>query len=161
MQRSHARLWELLEPVVSGMGYDLIEIEYQPSAKHGVLRLYIDLPGGIQLDDCTEVSRQVSAVLDVDDPIPGQYNLEVSSPGMDRPLRKAKDFTRFAGEIARIRMHAAIGGQRNFKGRITSADDETLQMECENGPVSLPMASIDKARLVPDYELNENGSKRK
>ena len=87
MQRNLTQLWDLLEPVVAGMGYELVEIEYNPSTRHGVLRLYIDHEDGIQLDDCTDVSNQVSALLDVEDPIPGHYNLEVSSPGLDRPLR--------------------------------------------------------------------------
>jgi ribosome maturation factor RimP len=152
MRRNLTQLWDLLEPVIAGLGYELVEIEYQPNPKHGVLRIFIDKAQGITLDDCKQVSDQVSALLDVEDPIPGQYNLEVSSPGLDRPLRTVEDYERFTGEIARIRLGMPIGGQRNFKGRLAGVEDDAIRLDCEGGQVTLPLASIDKARLVPNFD---------
>ena len=151
MQQNLTRLWQLLEPVVTGMGYELVEIEYNPSSRHGVLRLYIDHEDGIQLDDCTDVSNQVSALLDVEDPIPGHYNLEVSSPGLDRPLRRITDFERFTGEIVKLKTAIAIDGRRNYKGRLRGVDGDEVQIECDGQQFYLPLASIEKARLVPDF----------
>ena len=114
MRRNMNQMWDLLEPVVTGMGYELVEIEYNPSTRHGILRLYIDHEDGIQLDDCTDVSHQVSALLDVEDLVQGHYNLEVSSPGLDRPLTSIKDYQRFTGEMVKIKTAMAITGRRNF-----------------------------------------------
>jgi ribosome maturation factor RimP len=151
MRRNLTQLWDLLEPVVTGLGYELVEIEYQPNPKHGVLRIFIDQPDGIQLDDCQEVSNQVSALLDVEDPIPGHYNLEVSSPGLDRPLNKVEDFERFTGEMVKIKTGMAIDGQRNFKGLLRGIEGDDITIEFDGKRVSLPLASIEKARLVPDF----------
>jgi ribosome maturation factor RimP len=151
MQRNLTHLWDLLEPVVTGMGYELVEIEYNPSARHGLLRLYIDHADGIQLDDCTDVSNQVSALLDVEDPIPGHYSLEVSSPGLDRPLRGIEDYERFNGQIVKIRTGMAIDGRRNFKGRLRGIDGDAVNIECDGQQFLLPLASIEKARLVPEF----------
>ena len=155
MRSSRTQLVDLLEPVVTGLGYELVEVEFVPNPKHGVLRIYIDQPEGIGLDDCERVSQQVSALLDVEDPIPGHYDLEVSSPGLDRPLRSAADFTRFTGEIARIRLGMPIDGQRNFKGRLAGVDGDAVRLDCENGQFALPLASIEKARLVPDFDTKK------
>lgn len=152
MRHSLTHLWELFEPVVVDMGYELIEIEYHPNLNYGVLRLYIDKDSGILVEDCSAVSRQISAVLDVEDPVPGQYSLEVSSPGMDRPLRKLDDFQRFTGEVAKIKTSMPFEGQRNFKGIITGVEDDLVIIECENKEVRLPVTAIDKARLVPDFD---------
>ena len=151
MQRNLTQLWDLLEPVVAGLGYELVEIEYNPSIRHGVLRLYIDHEDGIQLDDCTDVSNQVSALLDVEDPIPVHYNLEVSSPVMDRPLRGIKDYERFTGEVVKIRTGMAIDGRRNFKGRLCGVEGDEINIECDGQRFYLPLASIEKARLVPEF----------
>lgn len=151
MRRNLTQLWDLLEPVVTGLGYELVEIEYQPNPKHGVLRIFIDQPDGIQLDDCQEVSNQVSALLDVEDPIPGHYNLEVSSPGLDRPLNKVEDFERFTGEMVKIKTGMAIDGQRNFKGLLRGIEGDDITIEFDGKQVTLPLASIEKARLVPDF----------
>jgi ribosome maturation factor RimP len=156
MRRNLTQLWDLLEPVIAGLGYELVEIEYQPNPKHGVLRVYIDQERGIALEDCKQVSDQVSALLDVEDPVPGHYNLEVSSPGLDRPLRTIEDFERFTGEIARIRLGMPISGQRNFKGRLAGVEDDAVRLDCEGGQVTLPLASIDKARLAPDFDIKND-----
>ena len=151
MRRNLTQLWDLLEPVVVGMGYDLVEIEYRPSPRHGLLRLYIDHEDCIQLEDCSDVSNQVSALLDVEDPIPGQYNLEVSSPGLDRPLRGLRDYERYTGEIVKIKTGMAIEGRRNFKGRLSGIDGDVINIECDGQQYALPLAAIERARLVPEF----------
>ena len=151
MHRNLAQLWDLLEPVVAGMGYELVEIEYNPSVRHGVLRLYIDHEDGIQLEDCTDVSHQVSALLDVEDPIPGHYNLEISSPGLDRPLRGIRDYERFTGQIVKIKTGMAIDGRRNFKGQLCGIEGDEIKIECDGQLFLLPLAAIEKARLVPEF----------
>lgn len=152
MRHSLTHLWELFEPVVVDMGYELIEIEYHPNPNYGVLRLYIDKEEGIQVEDCSDVSRQISAILDVEDPVPGKFSLEISSPGMDRPLRRLQDFERFTGEVAKIKTSMPFEGQRNFKGRIKGVEEDLIIIECENKEVRLPVTAIDKARLVPDFD---------
>lgn len=151
MRRDHTHLWELFEPVVSGMGYELIEIEHFPNPKHGVLRLYIDKEGGVDVEDCSAVSRQISALIDVEDPVSGQYNLEISSPGLDRPLRRIKDFQRFAGSLVKIKTVVPMDGQRNFKGRLLSADEDVLVIETDTEEITMPMSAVDKARVVPEF----------
>lgn len=151
MRRDQTHLWELFEPVVNGMGYDLIEIEHFPNPKHGVLRLYIDKEDGITIDDCSQVSRQISALIDVEDPVRGQFNLEVSSPGMDRPLRKLRDFQRFCGSKVKLKTTVPLEGQRNFSGRLLEADEEKLVIETETEEITLPMTAIEKARIVSEF----------
>ena len=149
-------MWELLEPVVNGMGFDLVEIEHFPNPKHGVLRLFIDKPAGsesegVVIEDCSAVSRQVSALLDVEDPIRGKFNLEVSSPGLDRPLRRLQDFQRFTGSLVKLKTVMPLEGQRNFKGRLLEASEDVLVIETDAEEISLPMNAIEKARIVPEY----------
>jgi len=151
MRRELTHLWELFEPVVNGMGYDLIEIEHFPNPKHGVLRLYIDKEEGITIDDCSDVSRQISALIDVEDPVRGQFNLEVSSPGMDRPLRRVKDFQRFTGSKVKLKTVMPLDGQRNFSGRLLEADEESLTIETDTEEITLPMSALEKARIVPEF----------
>lgn len=152
MRQSMTHLWDLFEPVVTGMGFELVEIEYQPHPKNGVLRLYIDKESGILIEDCSDVSQQISALIDVEDPISGHFNLEVSSPGLDRPIRKIEDFQRFSGEVVKIKTGMAFEGQRNFKGRLQGVNDNQVVIECEDKEVQLPVTAIAKARLVPDFD---------
>ncbi len=158
MRRDQTHLWELFEPVVNGMGFDLIEIEHFPNPKHGVLRLFIDKPVGAEgetvgvvIEDCSAVSRQISALIDVEDPINGKFNLEVSSPGLDRPLRRLQDFQRFTGAIVKLKTVMPMDGQRNFKGRLLTATEDSVIIETDEEEISLPMSAIDKARIVPEY----------
>ena len=151
MRRDQTHLWELFEPVVKGMGFDLIEIEHFPNPKHGVLRLYIDKEGGVNVDDCSTVSRQISALIDVEDPVSGQFNLEISSPGADRPLRRLVDFQRFTGSLVKLKTAIPLEGQRNFKGRLLEASEDTVVIETDDEEISLPMSAIDKARIVPEF----------
>ncbi|MBE9568055.1 MAG: ribosome maturation factor RimP [Proteobacteria bacterium] len=152
MRREQTHLWELFEPVVEGMGFELIEIEHFPNPKHGVLRLYIDKEGGVVIEDCSAVSRQISALIDVEDPVRGQFNLEVSSPGLDRPLRRVKDFQRFTGSKVKLKTAVPLDGQRNFNGRLLEANEDTVVIETDKEELSLPMNAIEKARIVPEYK---------
>ena len=156
MRKDQTHLWELFEPVVNGMGFDLIEIEHFPNPKHGVLRLFIDKPvgsdvEGVVIEDCSAVSRQISALIDVEDPIRGQFNLEVSSPGLDRPLRRLQDFQRFTGSLVKLKTVMPLQGQRNFKGRLLEANEDIVVIETDAEEISLPMNAIEKARIVPEY----------
>lgn len=144
------QLGELLGPVVANLGYELWEIEYAPRAGGGLLRLYIDSPDGISLDDCERVSRAVSAVLDEADPIPNEYTLEVSSPGLDRVLRTRAHFERFNGERVKVEMIALINGRKRFQGRLKQVGESEITLEMDGGEVSLPIEDIHRARLVPD-----------
>ena len=147
------RLTSVIEPVVNGLGYELVLLEYAPSRGTGTLRLFIDAPAGIQIEDCERVSREVAATLDVEDPIPSAYRLEVSSPGLDRPLVTADHFRRFAGERVRIEMAVPIGGQKRFRGILRGTDGQVVMLETETAQqVSLPLADIERARVIPDYE---------
>jgi len=140
----------LLEPAIERLGYELTDLELRFSGRQGVLRLFIDRPAGVGLDDCEKVSRAVSALLDVEDPIPGRYYLEVSSPGLDRKLTKPAHFQRFTGETLKVQTRFPIEGRRRFRGRLLSADDKNIVLEVDGTQHSLPLATIDSARLVPD-----------
>ncbi len=145
-------IWSLVEPIVEGMGYEVVDIEFKPHPTNGLLRIYIDKPEGILLEDCEVVSRQISSMLDVEDPIPGQFNLEISSPGMDRPLRKVDDFERFKGEVVKIKLTVpTLEGQRNFTGKLMGLKDQDVIIEMDGETHYLPLDSIDKARLVPQF----------
>lgn len=142
-------LRNLLEPSVEALGYELIDLELRTGGRNGLMRLFIDGPDGIGLDDCEAVSRQVSAVLDVEDPIPGNYTLEVSSPGLDRALTKPAHFQRFTGEDVRIKLRTPVDGRRNFRGALRAADDESIEVEVDGQSHKLDIAAIASARLVP------------
>ena len=145
-------LWSLIEPIVEGLGYEVVDIEFRSNPKDGLLRIYIDQEKGIVLEDCTAVSRQISAMLDVEDPIPGHFNLEVSSPGLDRPLRKEEDFERFVGRAVKIKMSMpSIEGQRNFTGKLLGLKDNEIMLEIDGETHYLALGGIEKAHLVPKF----------
>ena len=152
-----AKLISMVEPLLAREGYELVAVEVLGSGNGTILRLYIDKQGGVSLDDCASVSEAVSAMLDVEDPIETQYNLEVSSPGLDRPLRKLTDYTRFAGRNAKLKTFGPIegaGSRKVFVGKLMGADDQTAIIEVEGTTYRVPHASIAKAHLVwnPDDE---------
>jgi ribosome maturation factor RimP len=151
MRQDPLHIGEMLEPGIRSMGYELVGVEYHGGRNGGLLRVYIDSEEGISADDCQRVSYQVSGVLDVEDPIPGHYTLEVSSPGLDRMLFRPQDFERFAGHEVRVRMRFPIDGQRKFKGRLLGLADDTVMIEQDGEQVSLPYEQIEQARLVPEY----------
>lgn len=142
-------LARLLEPTVERLGYELSDLELKLGGREGIVRLYIDRPEGVGLADCEAVSRQVSALLDVEDPLPGHYVLEVSSPGLDRRLTKPAHFRRYVGEDVRVKLRVPQDGRRNFRGRLTAADDEDIELEVDGRIHHLAMAAIESARLVP------------
>ena len=143
----------LINPSINDLGYELVGVEYVASGKHSILRLYIDSEEGIGVDDCEVVSRQVSAIMDVEDPISGQYNLEVSSPGIERPLFSIAHYQRFLGHDVRLRTFRPIDGRRNFTGAIgsVSEDSNSLELVTELGPVTLEIDLIEKANLVAHF----------
>ena len=152
MQANMNDLRDLLEPSVESLGYELLLLEQTQSDGDPVLRVYIDAPGGILLEDCEQVSRQISLILDLEDPIRGSYSLEVSSPGADRPLVKADHFRAVLEQEIRVLSHDYILGRRRFKGRLLEVDDEQLVMEVDGEDYAIPLASIDTARLVPNFD---------
>jgi ribosome maturation factor RimP len=152
MPRESAELRELLEPAVTALGYELVGVEFT-HGKTGVLRVYIDHPEGIGVDDCEKVSHQVSGILDVEDPIRGHYALEVSSPGLDRPLYRARDFERFAGSEVDLRLLAPLDGRRRFKGVLGGLRDGQVVVRMnDDEELVVALEEIDQARLVPDYK---------
>jgi len=142
-------LAKLLEPTIERLGYELADLEVRLGGKGGLIRVFIDKPEGVDLDDCEKVSLAVSALLDVEDPVPGNYNLEVSSPGLDRKLTKVEHFQRFEGETVKVQMRFPIEGRRRFRGTLVSSDDENIVVEVDGESHSLPLRTIDTARLVP------------
>jgi ribosome maturation factor RimP len=144
------KLFGLLEPVVSALGYELLEVEWGSSGASSLVRVYIDRTDGaaVGLDDCERTSRSIGAVLDAEDPIGHEYQLEVSSPGFDRPLRTAAHFARFTGSEARIELAAPVEGRRRFRGRLGAVEDGMVTIEVDRKEWRLPLAGISKARLV-------------
>jgi ribosome maturation factor RimP len=142
-------LTALIEPAIERLGYELSDLELKVGGQEGMMRIFIDKPEGIDLEDCENVSRQIGAMLDVEDPLPGDYALEVSSPGLDRKLTKSAHFQRFMGEDVRIKLRFPLQGRRNFRGTLRSADEENIEVEVDGESHSLPMATIESARLVP------------
>ena len=146
------KLNELLQPLVEDLGYEFVGLEYNPNPKHSVLRIFIDREDGVGIEDCETVSREVAALLDVKDPIRSQYNLEISSPGLDRPLFTPAHYAEFAGSEAQVTLFAPHEGRRKFKGSILGADDNSVRIEQDGAEVTLEFGNIAKAKLVPDYE---------
>jgi ribosome maturation factor RimP len=146
-------LTALLQPVVAGLGYDLWELEFLPGRGTALLRIYLDTEAheGITVEDCERASRAVSEVLDAADPIPGNYTLEVSSPGMERPLRQARHFGSFVGEQVLVEMVHPCEERRRFKGRLVAAGDDTIEVAVDGRAFRLPIAGIRKAHLAPDF----------
>lgn len=145
------RLNGLIEPVVVDLGYQLWGIEYTMAGRRSVLRIYIDRAEGIGVEDCEVVSRQVSSVLDVEDPIRSEYTLEVSSPGMDRPLYKLSQFQSSVGETVALRLRVAFEGRRKFTGLLKGVEDDEVVLEVDNEEYVLPYELIDKANIVPQF----------
>jgi ribosome maturation factor RimP len=147
----------LAEPYVADAGFDLVEVQSGREAAGWIVRLYIDRADGdgsvsISHKDCERVSRDVSAALDVANLISHSYQLEVSSPGLDRPLRRERDFARFAGRSARIRLSEGVEGRRNFSGTLRGAQDGLVDIESDGRSYQLPIAAVAKANLIPDWE---------
>ena len=144
-------LTALFEPVIQSMGYELVGIEFQGSTQHGTLRVYIDHENGVGVDDCAAISHQISAILDVEEPLQQAYDLEVSSPGINRPLFKLRDYEQFSGHSAKIKMAVPLHGRKNFKGVLQGVtDSKFVQILVDNEDYELPISDIAKANLVVD-----------
>ncbi len=141
------RVFELVEPITAYNDMELVLVEFVKGPRGNTLRLILDKEGGITLDDCTRISRIVSDLLDVHDPVPGSYNLEVSSPGINRPLVKERDYKRFSGEKVFVQTQEPIEGRKRFKGLLKGIEDSMIQMEVDGKPFIIPLDLIKKARL--------------
>jgi len=142
------RLIDLLEAPINALGYELVDLELRTGGR-GLLRIYIDTERGVTLDDCEHVSKQLSALLDVEDPLPGAYVLEVSSPGLDRRLRTPEHFAKFKGEEIKIRLIRAQEGRKRFRGRLCGYEDGAVSIEVDGNMWQLSLDNIDVATLVP------------
>jgi len=168
----HQRLMTIIEPVCEAAGYDLVELRFVLEQGGWVLRVCVDLPlaevdpaevpsDRVDLEDCENLSRELSAVLDVNDPIPQAYSLEVGSPGIDRPLRTAAHFAHFSGSEVKIQLdvplHTESGERRNFRGVLRGVADERVKIDVDGHSFELPIADIDHAKLVPDWDAVMKG----
>jgi ribosome maturation factor RimP len=146
------KLTQMLQPAVEGVGYELVGVEHLPMGKSTVLRIYIDSPDGITVTDCSRVSHQVSGVLDVEEPIKGQFTLEVSSPGIDRPLFNIEQFAQFVGSKVKLKLYHAIEGRRKITGVIDSVEGEDIIVKevDTDERIQLQMDDIDKANIISD-----------
>ena len=148
MQRASPNIAAVIEPAVTGLGYEYVGAEFGQAENGQTLRVYIDRPEGIVLDDCVAVSRQLSAVLDVEDVVQSAYQLEVSSPGVDRPLFSAGHFAASVGETVRVRLLGGVGGRRNFKGTLVASDASSATVEVDGIDHTLPLADIEQAQVL-------------
>lgn len=148
MAKFEQKLTDLIRPAVEEVGKTLLGVEFISAGNNSILRLFIDHENGINVDDCAEVSRQVGALLDVEDPISSEYNLEVSSPGVDRPLFELAHFQEVIGETINVKLSMPLNGRRKFKGPLVSIENDTLIVEVDNIDYELVFSNVDKANLV-------------
>jgi len=151
MVRQNQVLLDLFENEVAALGYELLGVELNQSTHGSILRVYIDKEEGIVVEDCVAVSRQLSAVLDVEDPIKGNYDLEVSSPGLDRPLFTVEQFKKVLGETIKLKLYEKYNDRKRFSGILKAVDDEEVVVDCDNEEYKVPFRLIDRARLVPQF----------
>ncbi len=151
MAKFEQKLTEMLRPAVEETGKDLLGVEFISAGNNSILRLFIDHENGIDVDDCAEVSRQVSAILDVEDPISSEYNLEVSSPGVDRPLFDKSHFEAVIGEVVNVKLSMPLNGRRKFKGPLTAIENDTLIIEVDSIDYEIVISNVDKANLVAKF----------
>jgi ribosome maturation factor RimP len=145
------RLIALTEPLLGQLGYELVDLEHVPGRSHAQVRLFIDRPEGVGIEDCERVSHEVSALFDVNDPVATAYTLEVSSPGLDRVLRTPAHFERFVGRRIWVELDAPRDGRRRFTGTLMAADAAGVELNVDGQVVVLPHADIGRARLVPEW----------
>ena len=146
------QLQALLAPVIEALGYECWGLEFLSQGRHSLLRIYIDHANGILVEDCEKVSRQISGVLDVEDPISNEYTLEVSSPGMDRPLFTLEQFAKHAGELVKIKLRSPYEGRRNFQGPLRGVEEQDVVVLVDDHEYLLPIDLIDKANIVPRFD---------
>lgn len=148
MAKFEQKLTDMLRPAVEETGKELLGVEFISAGNNSVLRLFIDHENGINVDDCAEVSRQVGAILDVEDPISSEYNLEVSSPGVDKPLFEMAHFKTVIGEIVNVKISMPLNGRRKFKGTLVAIENDTLIVNVDGDDYELAFSNVDKANLV-------------
>ncbi|MEM9256581.1 MAG: ribosome maturation factor RimP [Pseudomonadota bacterium] len=149
MASKEQQLVDLLQATVEALGFELWGVEYLAQGKHSVVRVYIDRPDGVTVDDCATVSDQVGSVLDVEDPVTGEYTLEVSSPGIDRLLFKPEQYQGYIGEWVELRLRSAFDGRRKFKGILKGLEGEDVVIQVDDHEYLLPHGTIEKARVQP------------
>ncbi len=152
------RVFELVEPLLYDIGYELVEVEYLSMFGRWVLRLYIDKENGVTIDNCADVSRELGDIIDIKEIIDHDYVLEVSSPGLNRPLRREKDFIRAIGSTIRIKTKQAINGQKNFTGVLKNCTDRAVFLESSGNKIELPFNDIEKSNIVYDFDKNKEGT---
>lgn len=152
MAKFEQKLTDMLRPAVEEVGKDLLGCEFISAGNHSVLRLFIDHVNGINVDDCAEVSRQVGAILDVEDPISSEYSLEVSSPGLDRPLFELSQFQAVIGETINVKLSIPLNGRRKFKGKLEAIENDTLIVKLDGQDYELLYSNIDKANVVHNFD---------
>ncbi|MEH6444355.1 MAG: ribosome maturation factor RimP [Oceanospirillaceae bacterium] len=145
------KLQEMLDPIAQSMGFELWGLEYLSQGKDSILRIYIDAPEGVSVDDCAQLSHQASGILDVEDIITGMYTLEVSSPGLDRLLFKLDHYVAYVGHTVKIKLRMPFDGRRNFKGLLKGVETDEVILEVDNEEYLLPIDYIDKAQVEPQY----------
>lgn len=150
-QTIEERVEALIAPVIAEKGLELVQVEYVKEGAHWYLRLYIDKEGGVDLDDCTHISHSVSEILDKEDPIPQAYMLEVSSPGLERPLRKEEDFARFQGELVRVLTKEPFEGYQEFTGYLVGLVDDHIVLEYKEESIKIPRSLVEKAHLALEF----------
>lgn len=161
MSTKAEQLQALIAPAVVALGYEMWGIEYNTHSRQPLLRVYIDSESGINVEDCAAASRQISSVLDVEDPINTEYTLEVSSPGMDRPLFTLDQYTRYVGEWVKVKLRAPFEGRRNFRGRLAGVEADEVVVVVDDHEYLLPIELIDKANVSPQFVADKKGKGRR
>ncbi|MDG1293623.1 MAG: ribosome maturation factor RimP [Pseudomonadales bacterium] len=152
MAASTAQIQELIAPIVIDLGFEFWGLEYQTQSGAALLRVFIESPNGISVDDCAKVSREVSLLLDVEDPIRSEYRLEVSSPGMSRPFFTLDQYSRYSGFFVKIKLRFAFEGRRQFKGLLAGVENDEVLIRDGEDEYSLPFEAIDKGSMIPQFE---------
>ena len=151
LRERERRLYELIEPTVDALGFELVGVLLRGGRSRGLIRVYIDHEEGVTVDDCAQVSHRVNGLLDVEDPIPGEYDLEVSSPGADRPLFMERDFNRFAGADLEVTLSGPVAGRRRFTGMLGGYEDGVVLIDDQGTRHCFETSRIESARLVPQW----------
>ncbi|RJE77763.1 ribosome maturation factor RimP [Pseudoalteromonas citrea] len=151
MTKLEQDLTEMLEPAVEALGFELLGLEFVQAGRHSTLRVYIENEGGVSVDNCADASRQVSAILDVEDPITNEYDLEVSSPGVDRPLFKLAHYEKAQGEEVRVRTKLPQDGRRNFKGDLIAVSADMITLKIDGNEHFIMLSNIERANIIAKF----------
>ena len=155
------KLIGLVEPLLGNLGYELVDLEFAAGRGSGMLRVFIDREAGVGIEDCERVSREISALMDVHDPIPTAYRLEVSTPGLDRVLRTPAHFARFVGTRVEVELAAPRDGRRRYTGRLVQQSTDGIELEVDGTQVLLNYAEVFRARLVPEWPDNSSKGRKR